>query len=183
MSKTEMLVGDLKIEVHRKRIKNLHLRVHPPQGRVSISAPKRMSLEMIQTFALSKLDWIKEQQAWAQTQQVSHVPRGSWVEKWCRQELAQVVPAMVTRWESILNVKVERISYRSMTSRWGSCTPNKKSIRFNTELARRPLNLLEYVVVHEMIHLLEASHNARFIRLMDHHMPDWRWRRDKLNRK
>lgn len=69
-----------------------------------------------------------------------------------------------------------------MRTKWGNCTPAAVSIRFNTELAKKPLECLEYIVVHEMAHLLEPSHNNHFISLMDRFMPKWRFYRDELNR-
>ena len=92
------------------------------------------------------------------------------------------MPPLLERWEPRLGVKLERYQVRRMRTRWGSCTPAKRTIRLNTELATRPPELLEYIVVHELVHLLEPSHNARFYSLMDLHMPGWKAHRQELNR-
>ena len=104
------------------------------------------------------------------------------VENWYREQVRAAVPPLLARWEPRLGVKLERYQVRRMRTRWGSCTPAKRSIRLNTELATRPPELLEYIVVHELVHLLEPSHNARFVALMDRHMPEWKAHRKELNR-
>ena len=226
---TDVDLGGIKVEVVRKDIKNLHLGVHPPAGRVRISAPKRMSLDAIRAFALSKLAWIKQQQkkiieqerepareflereshyVWGKRyllrvietdaapsvevnrrQLVISVRPGTSklkmrgiLENWYRAQLKEEVPGLVAKWAPLLGVKVERLFVQQMKTRWGGCKPRTNSIRLNTELARKPKEYLEYIVVHEMVHLLEPSHNARFISLMDRNMPNWRQYRDELNR-
>ncbi len=89
---------------------------------------------------------------------------------------------MIARWEPLLGVSVERLHVRRMKTKWGSCTPGSASIRLNTELARKPRECLEYIIVHEMVHLLEPSHNQRFVALMDQFLPQWHVLRDILNR-
>jgi predicted metal-dependent hydrolase len=69
-----------------------------------------------------------------------------------------------------------------MKTKWGSCSPDRQAIRLNTELAKKPIECLEYIVVHEMVHLLEPTHNGRFVNLMNEHMPKWKFYRDELNR-
>ena len=91
------------------------------------------------------------------------------------------VPPLIDRWESILGVKVERFFVRRMKTKWGSCNPRARSIRLNTELSKKPKECLEYIIVHEMAHLLESTHNSRFIKLMDQFMPQWKFYKDKLN--
>lgn len=107
--------------------------------------------------------------------------RRALMEAWYREQLHSVVPSLLGQWEPILNVKVARVFVQRMKTRWGSCNPGNRTIRLNTELAKKPREAAEYIVVHEMAHLLEPSHNARFIALMDRFMPDWRFRRDRLN--
>ncbi len=176
----EMDVGDLKIEIIRKKIKNIHLRVHPPLGAVCISAPHNMQLEVIQAFALSKLSWIKRQQR--RIQKYAYEPEPPKLDaKILRARLEEVVPDMIEHWEYALGVKAKRISYRMMTTRWGSCTPDDASIRLNLSLGYKAYELIDYVVLHELVHLLEPSHNKRFVGFMDLHMPDWRSRKMKLN--
>jgi len=103
------------------------------------------------------------------------------VETWYRQQLKEAVPKLIAKWEPLMKVKVKRFYVRRMTSKWGSCTPSRGSIRLNTDLAKKPPACLDYVVMHEMVHLLEASHNKRFYALMSHFMPDWKTYRDQLN--
>ena len=103
------------------------------------------------------------------------------VEAWYRQQLKQAVPPLIARWEPLLGVKVERFFVQRMKTKWGSCNHGARTIRLNTELAKKPQECLEYIVVHEMAHLLEPTHNARFVVLMDQCMPQWRFYRDQLN--
>jgi len=221
-------LGNMVVEVTLKDIKNVHLSVYPPAGHVRISAPSHMSMDTIRVFAISKLAWIKKQQAKLQAQ-VRETPRDLldreshyvWgkrylmevvekeqapsitfkgkkmvlqirpltssdkrhkiLEDWYREQLKAEVPALITRWQKRMDVTVDRFYARRMKTRWGSCNPQKRSIRLNTDLARKPRECLEYIVVHEMTHLLEPTHNARFVALMDQFMPNWQHRRDQLN--
>jgi predicted metal-dependent hydrolase len=104
------------------------------------------------------------------------------VEEWYREQLKTAVPPLIAKWEPILGVKVDRFFVQRMKTKWGSCNAAKHRIRLNTDLAKKPPECLEYIVVHEMAHLLEPTHNARFVDLMDRLMPQWRFYRDKLNR-
>lgn len=108
--------------------------------------------------------------------------RRSIVDAWYRQQLKAAVPPLLARWEPILGVKAQRFFVQRMKTRWGSCNPRDRHIRLNTELARKPPECLEYVLVHELAHLLEPSHNARFVALMDRFLAGWRDARDQLNR-
>jgi predicted metal-dependent hydrolase len=101
---------------------------------------------------------------------------------WYRDQLRSVLPDLIAQWESVIGVKVERYFIQHMKTRWGSCNPAARSIRLNTELAKKPKACLEYILVHEMVHILEPSHNTRFVALMDQFMPGWQQHRDKLNR-
>ena len=89
---------------------------------------------------------------------------------------------LIAKWEPQLGVKAERVFVQRMKTRWGSCTPRRRSIRLNSELAKKPRECLEYVIVHELVHLLEPTHNQKFVSLMDKFMPQWRQHRDELNR-
>ena len=221
-------LGEIAVDVTFKNIKNVHLSVYPPAGRVRISAPMRMSLDTVRVFAISKLGWIKQQQRkiveqdretpreyldleshylWGKryllrviegnpssTIEVQHsklllrVPPKTTEEKkqdivarWYRGQLKAAVPAVIARWSPVLGVTVEEFYVQQMKTKWGSCNHRAGTIRLNTELAKKPNECLEYVVVHEMVHLLEPTHNARFIALMERFMPNWRLRRDRLN--
>lgn len=101
--------------------------------------------------------------------------------QWYREQIKACIPSLIARWQPLLGVKVERFFIQQMKTKWGSCNPGNYSIRLNTDLARKPRECLEYIVVHEMTHLLEPTHNTRFVVLMDQFMPSWRLRRDQLN--
>jgi predicted metal-dependent hydrolase len=226
---TRIDLGDIAINVVKKDIKNLHLSVYPPLGRVQIAAPSRMSVDTIRVFAIAKLGWIKQQQkkfreqaretpreylareshyVWGKRYLLSiaeddHAPtvtlthsrmlltmragadaavREAMVARWYREQIKAVVPKLIEKWAPLLGVSVERVFVRQMKTKWGSCNPSTGTIRLNTELAKKAKDCLEYVVVHELIHLIEPTHNARFVALMDQFMPQWQFRRQRLNR-
>ena len=226
---TQIRLGDIAVDVVLKDIKNVHLSVHPPTGKVRISAPSHMNIETIRVFAISKLGWIKLQQRKLREQEretpreylnrESHYVWGhryllhvvesdkatnvelkhskmflrvrpgtsrekmqAIVEAWYREKLKQAVPSLIEKWEPISGVKVERFFVQRMKTKWGSCSPVTSGIRLNTELAKKPRECLEYLVVHEMVHLLEPTHNSRFVALMDQFMPKWQFYREVLNR-
>ncbi len=103
------------------------------------------------------------------------------IEAWLRLQLKEMIPSMIAKWESRLGVSVSQYHVQRMKTKWGSCSPDRKTIRLNTELAKKPVESLEYIVVHEMVHLLEPTHNSRFVALMTQHMPKWKFYRDDLN--
>lgn len=226
---TTLELGGITLGVLKKDIKNVHLSVYPPIGRVRISAPLRMSLDTIRLFAISKLGWIKQQQrklreqeretqreylnreshcVWgrryllkviedeaAPSVQIKHgtlllrvrpgaddQTREAVVADWYRQLLKTAVAPIVAAWESRLEVTVNEFYVQQMKTKWGSCNPMARTIRLNTELARKPKECLEYIVVHEMVHLLEPTHSPRFLALLDRFMPSWRHTRELLNR-
>lgn len=226
---TPLRVGDIMVDLELKGIKNLHLSVHPPTGRVTISAPSRMSVETIRLFAISRLEWIRRQQAalreqeretpreyldreshyvWgkrhllrvlqngrAPTVEVNHkhlilsVPPGTdmptkeaAIAQWYRDQIKAVVPSLIAKWTPRLGVDLRRFYVQQMKTKWGSCNPNAQTIRLNTELAKKPVECLEYVVVHELLHLLEPTHNSRFVALMSQFIPQWKYTRQRLNR-
>lgn len=217
------------IEVLRKRIRHINLKVSSPDGTVRISAPFRASLKSIRDFAVSKLGWIKKHQKKMKERMDSVPPEyfnrnnymvlgelyplklmdsdsrpfvvlenGSLVlhakaetseeereliiEKWYRAQLKKELVPLVEKWERTMGVKVRKVFIRRMKTKWGSCNYIDRNIRISTELAKRPLKCLEYVVVHELAHLLERTHNSRFIEIMDRYLPDWRERNEELNR-
>lgn len=104
------------------------------------------------------------------------------VEVWYRQQVREALPPLIAKWEPIMGVRVAQCTVRKMKTRWGSCTPQTQRIRINTDLAKKPPECLEYILVHEMAHLLEPTHNERFVALMDQFLPKWRSCRDELNR-
>jgi predicted metal-dependent hydrolase len=104
------------------------------------------------------------------------------VAQWYRNQMRAAIPPMVARWTPLMGVAVSGFYVQQMKTKWGSCNYQAGTIRLNTELAKKPKECLEYVLVHEMTHLLEHTHSARFISIMDRFMPHWRVRRDQLNR-
>ncbi|HPT71556.1 MAG TPA: SprT family zinc-dependent metalloprotease [Candidatus Cloacimonadota bacterium] len=222
-------LGDLEIEVLRKDIKNIHLSVYPPTGRVRISAPQRMELDTIRVFAIAKLKWIRKQQENFKKQQretpreyltreshyflgeryllkvieqdaspkvllkhkeiqmyvrpeTTQEKRQEVLDNWYRQELKRIIPPMIEHWEQKAGVVVYDYGIKKMRTKWGTCNHEAKRIWLNLELAKKPLECIEYIIVHEVLHLIEPSHNERFIALLDDHMPKWKFYRDELNR-
>ena len=104
------------------------------------------------------------------------------LEEWYRGELRKTAVPLIAKWERLMGVKVARFFVQQMKTKWGSCNPASASIRLNTELAKKPIECLEYIIVHEMAHLIEPTHNSRFTALIDHFLPEWRFRREALNR-
>ena len=104
------------------------------------------------------------------------------VARWYRDEIKERLPALLSTWEPRLGVKLGQTFVQKMRTKWGSCNPAARNIRLNTDLAKKPPECLEYVLVHELVHLLEPTHNTRFVALMDRHLPDWAHRRQVLNR-
>ena len=225
---TQIHLGEMAVDVVFKDIKNIHLSVYPPEGKVRISAPLRLNIDTIRVFAITKLAWIRQQQAKLRAQhretpreylnRESHYVWGKryllkvielddlpkielnhhqiqlyvrpattqeqkqiLIEQWYRETLKDVIQSLIMKWEPIMGVKVERFFVQRMKTKWGSCNPLAKSIRLNTDLAKKPPECLEYIVVHEMTHLLEPSHNQRFISLMDEFLPKWRFYKEELN--
>jgi len=226
---TRIQLGDIALYVVRKDIKNVHLSVHPPTGRVRIAAPRRMSLNTVRVFAIAKLPWIKRQQRKLREQEretpreyldreshfvwgrryllkimevdqpasveLSHgrmllrlrpgtdeAKREAILEDWYRERLRQATPQLIEKWEGLMGVTVRRFFIQRMKTKWGSCNHRSGSIRLNTDLARKPMECLEYIIVHEMAHLIEPTHSARFVALMDRFMPKWESYREALNR-
>ena len=171
------------IEVHlsHKRVKNLNLRIARDGDHVEASAPAWMTPADVADFVRRKRGWIETQMArvaatpMAQASQASPAEVAQW-----RAVVQACVPALIAAWEPIMGVKAGPLAYRNMTSRWGSCQPSTGRICINVRLALYPPECLEYVVVHELCHLLERGHGPRFHQLMDTFMPDWKQRRDKL---
>lgn len=221
-------LGELKIEVTRKDIKNVHLSVHPPDGRVSLSAPLNTRLEVARAYAISKLSWIRLQQD-KLAKQSREMPRefvkreshylwgrryllnvvhtdgkqyvtldhkrinlfvraGSNRDKrnevfyeWQKKQLHEFVLETVAKWEPILNVKSNAYFLQRMKTKWGSCNHKSGNIRLNTELVKKPKDLVEYVIVHELAHLIVPVHNEKFIGILDKFYPNWRESRMEIN--
>ena len=214
-------LGNIKVDVVQKDIKNIHLSVYPPTGRVKISAPLRMELETIRMFAISKLGWIKKQQEKFRKQQreserelitreshyflgkryllkvieaeavplvnikhdklILQVRAGTStkqkqviLQEWYRQQMKELVPKYISIWEEKMKVKVQEFGIKKMKTKWGTCNREAKRIWLNLNLAKKPPECIEYIVVHEMVHLLERTHNAKFIAYMNKFLPQWK---------
>ena len=176
-----VFVDEFEVWILRKRIKNINLHVKPPDGRIEVSAPLRVDTSFVRAFVREKRDWILRQQ-----KRIAASPQGraaaaspDEVAQW-REVVQAFVPSLIAKWEPIMGVKAGKIAYRNMTSRWGSCQPSTGRICINVRLALYPPECLEYVVVHELCHLLERGHGPRFHALMDAFLPDWKAIRAKL---
>ena len=221
-------IGEIPIALTRKDVKHVHLSVHPPGGRVTLVAPKGTRVEVARAYAVSKLGWIRDQQAklreqaretprqfvereshylWGRRYLLSlreeeakpairlghrnitltvrpgssRAKREAVVHEWHKSLLHDAVPELIRRWEPKLGVEVADYFLQRMKTKWGGCNPRAGHIRLNTELVKKPADLLEYVVVHEMLHLIEPTHSERFVTLLSRHYPAWREARAELN--
>lgn len=226
----KLIIDDIEIELTKKNIKNINLSVHPPNGKVKVSAPKRVDDETIRKFIISKIPWInvqrdkfinqEKQEAKKYITGESHYflgrkyflnviytnkekqrvnirdknyidlyvrenansdMREKIMREWYRGELKELIPSLIEKWEPIMGVKVNEFGVKSMKTLWGSCNIYAKRIWLNLELIKKSPICLEYVVVHEMIHLLERSHNKVFVAYMDQFMPNWKEIKAELN--
>ena len=220
-------VSHIEIEVNKKKIKNMYLKVSRQDGKVSVSAPLRTKDDIIKRFVASKLDWIDKQvkklenrkslidleykqdeihYVWGKPYSLeikyenkkgveilddklilaihkdsTIIQREKLLIEWYRKQLKERLPDLVEKWEYIIGVSIESVRVRNMTTRWGTCNTRDKRICFNLQLAKKPLRCLEYVVVHELVHLLEPSHNVVFKNHMDKYLPNWREIKRELN--
>jgi hypothetical protein len=222
-------VAGLQVDVIRKDIKNLHLAVYPPAGRVRVAVPLRVSNEVVRLAVISKLAWIRRQQSRFVGQErqsqrefvtgESHdfqgqryrlnvmvqdgsanvvlrnnhridlyvrsgseaVHRGKIILQWYRQQLKTLIPPLIEKWQAVIGVQVAEWGVKRMKTHWGTCNVEARRIWLNLELAKKPVPCLEYIIVHEMVHLLERHHGERFSALMDQFMSQWRLYRETLN--
>jgi len=224
----QLKLGEIDVDVVFKDIRNIHLSVYPPDGRVHISAPQRMKLDNIRVFALDKIAWIRDQQQkmrgqeretprefitgeshylWGRRYLLEVVERhgahqivqkhhsllmyvcpGTTKEnrellmgRWYRVELKNRIPELLAKWEPIIGRQAAEWGVKRMKTKWGSCNTDAARIWLNLELAKKSPECLEYILVHEMVHLLERCHNDRFRAYMDRFLPQWRHCRDTLN--
>lgn len=223
-------VGGIKVVVLYKPVKNLHLNVLPPVGKVRVTAPQNMNDDVVCTFLATRLTWIKkmktkfkEQERQAPREYVSGethylfgrkyrlevleidatpnvkikgktkllltirpktntLKREAIIQNWYRNELRKFLEKAIDKWEKEINVKVSNWNIRRMKTRWGSCNYKKKNIWLNLELVKKPESCIEYVVLHELLHLIEKKHNEKFIALLDKYMPKWKSEKEELNR-
>lgn len=225
-----IMVGGIAVEVVRKDIKNLHLGVYPPHGRVRVAAPLVVSDEAVRLAVIGKLGWIKHQKAKfaAQPRQsqremvsgeshyfmgrryrlrvyeqdapakvairgiasldlfvrpgTSAEKREAVLQRWYRAQLMALIPPLLEQWQAQLGVAVAAWGVKKMKTKWGSSNVEARRVWLNLELAKKSPQCLEYVIVHELLHLLERKHNEHFLSLMDKFLPQWRLHRDALNK-
>jgi predicted metal-dependent hydrolase len=225
----QITVGGVRVQIFRKGIKNLHLGVYPPHGRVRVAAPLRVSDDAVRLAVIGKLGWIKRQRAKFEAQprqsareMVSgeshyflgrryrlrvierngaagvelhnksklelHVrpetgagQRNRILHQWYRQQLKEMIPTLIEKWQRVLGVAVAEWGVKKMKTRWGTCNIEARRIWLNLELAKKPVQCLEYIVAHEMVHLIERNHNDRFVSILEKHLPHWRLHRQELN--
>jgi predicted metal-dependent hydrolase len=221
-------LGDITVSVVQKEIKNLHLSVFPPNGRVHISAPKRMEMDTIRIYTISKLAWIKKQQ-YKFKNQSREVPRDyltkeshyylgkryllkvieldtvpivnlthdtielyvrpnssrekkkEILEAWYRERLKETLAELIVKWEKKMKIKVSEFGVKKMRTKWGTCNREAKRVWFNFELVKKPINCIEYIVVHEMVHFKERNHNDKFVSLMNNYLSEWKYLKNELN--
>ena len=224
----QIVISNIKIDVVKKDIKNLHLAVYPPTGRVRIAAPLKTKNETIRLFAVSKLGWIKRHQRTFEgqvresarefTSGESHYfngkryllkitehnaiarvelhhkrielfikhnstskQRAKVLKDWFREQLKAQIPNLVKKWEARMGVQLNDWGVKQMKTKWGTCNIEAKRIWLNLELAKKPGRCLEYIIVHEMVHLLERHHNDYFVAHMDRFLPQWKTIKKELN--
>lgn len=222
-------IANVEIDVVRKNIKNMHLAVYPPHGRIRLAVPTKTDDEVLRLFAISKLGWIKKHVKNFQEQAretvrdyvsgESHFYQGARyilevtekagrssveidgtkkiiltvkpstskdekatiMKEWYRKQIKKQIPQLIAKWEKIIDVKANDWGVKQMKTKWGACNVDAKRIWLNLELAKKPPICLEYILVHELVHLHERNHNERFVSLMNKYMPKWRLHRDELN--
>lgn len=223
-----LTVAGLGVDVIYKDIKNMHISVYPPMGRVRVAAPERTDEDTIRLAIVQRLPWIRRQReqlqnaarqttremesgethyVWGQrylldvSRTSGHysvetkgntlwlvTPKGtdaegrrSALDRWYRREVKAAVPALLEKWQPVIGVAVAKVVIRRMKTKWGTCITHSRTMWLNPELAKKNPRCLEYIVVHELVHLRERGHGDRFVALMDKLLPDWRARRDELN--
>jgi predicted metal-dependent hydrolase len=224
----QITVSGLRVQVFRKGIKNLHLGVYPPHGRVRVAAPLRVSDGAVRMAVIGKLGWIKRQRARFEAQPrqsaremvsgeshyflgrryrlrvvkhnvVAHVElrnksklelhvrpeteagqRNRILNQWYRKRLKELIPPLIEKWQAALGVEAAEWGVKKMKTRWGTCNTEARRIWLNLELAKKPVQCLEYIVAHEIVHLIERNHNDRFVGILNLRLPQWRQCRAKL---
>jgi predicted metal-dependent hydrolase len=222
-------VSGIRVEIVRKDIKNLHLGVYPPNGRVRVAAPLRVSDDAVRLAVVGKLSWLKRQRAQFEAQsrqseremvtgeshyllgrryrlrviahdgpatielrgksaiamhvrpEVKPEDRERLLQRWYRQQLKDLVGPLLEKWQQRLGVQAAECRIKRMKTKWGTCNRDAGRVWLNLELAKKPIRCIEYVLVHELAHLIEQHHSDRFVAIMDQSLPQWRTVRDELN--
>ena len=221
-------INGISVEIIKKNIKNMHLYVQPPDGKVQVSAPKHLSDESILMFVRTKIGWIRKQQEKFKNQprqterqyvsgesfyvlgkqyylQVEYSYKGnslvlsgdkailtvrtestpkqreSYVREWYREILKAEIEKYLPKWEKKTGLYCDSWQTKYMTTRWGTCNTNTKKIWFNLQLAKKPVECIEYIILHELAHLKVKNHGSDFVAILDSYMPYWRETKKKLN--
>lgn len=225
----QLTISGMRVQIERKDIKNLHLGVYPPNGRVRVAAPLVVTDDAVRLAVIDKLGWIRRQQGkftdqprqsaremvngeshyflgrryrlrvHEQTGKQYMAVRGltrldlfvnpgrstdqreAVLARWYRQQLNELIPPLMAQWQTALGVQAYAWGIKKMKTKWGSCNPVSKRLWFNLELAKKPVQCLEYIVAHELAHLVERNHTERFTALLDRHLPEWRRHRAVLS--
>ncbi|MEJ1353596.1 MAG: SprT family zinc-dependent metalloprotease [Candidatus Sedimenticola sp. (ex Thyasira tokunagai)] len=228
-AKEMLTVNGIAVQVVRKEIKNLHLGVYPPDGRVRVAAPKHITDDNVRLAVVSKLSWIRKQQQVFKDQlrqserryvsgechyffgrrcrlelieleakpEIKLLRSGKLkmcvrpgaalatkeklLNAWYREELKKLIPELLDKWQPVVGRQIKDWGIKKMKTKWGSCNVEQRRIWLNLELAKKPPECLEYILVHELVHLIERNHNQRFIEWMDQFLPDWRISKKILN--
>ena len=221
-------ISGIKIEVQKKNIKNIHLSVLPPDGKVRVSVPTHLSDESITMFIRTKICWIRKQQEKFEKQPRQSIreyvsgetlylwgkqyflqvdcsnkeyslvldgdkalftvrkdstikQREKYINEWYREHLKAEVTRLLPKWEKATGLQCTSWQTKYMTTRWGTCNTETKKIWFNLQLAKKPVECLEYVILHELVHTKVKNHNKNFVAMMDEFMPYWRETKKLLN--
>lgn len=223
----QIQLGSIDVAVSFKDIKNVHLSVHPPDGRVTVSAPLHMDVDTIRVYAATKLAWIKKERSKILEQErqgekvyitreshflfgkrylLKHTPsaqpriivhhskiemkapahydatqKEALLYRFYRRELRTKLDTLVTVYATKMGLPIPSFGIRRMKTKWGSCASERRHLWFNIELAKKPLDCIEYIVVHEMAHLLERRHNQHFTEIVARYFPGWEVQRKLLN--
>ena len=223
-------ICNLEVDTVKKYIKNIHLGVYPPDGRVRIAAPTKTTDDTLRMLVASKKTWINKQKAKFKEQErqtkreyvsgeshyfmgnryrlniietnsspkveikrkahitmyikpgTSGEKREKIMDNFYRSELKKQIPILANKWEKITKIKVKEFRIKKMKTKWGSCSQKNKRIWINLELAKKPLHCLEYIMVHEITHLIEKNHTAKFRMTLDSFMPQWTQYKEELNK-
>ena len=221
-------VGELDISVEKKQIKNMYIRVLPPDGKVKVTAPMSATEDAIRMFVISRIAWVKKQRqrfaeqprqterkyvtgesyySWGKRYRLDVVynnvrndiamsdqkivlqvrkdstpqQRANVMDRWYRENLKQAIPAVFEKCEKTVGVKAKEWKIKNMRTKWGTCNAKEKRVWLNLQLAKKTPECLEYVIIHELVHLLEKNHNDVFKEYMDKFYPNWRTVKAKLN--
>ena len=222
-------VSNISAEVEWKEIKNVHLTIYPPDARIHVSAPIRMTEEAVRLFLITKISWINQRvsQVLDQNRQTPreyvsgenhyfkgqryrlkvlyhHAPakveiqgnefiklyvregttkerRAEVLREWYRSEFKSILPPLIAKWECILGVKVNKWEVKQMRTLWGSCNHNMRNVIFNLELIKKPVQCIEYIVVHELLHIKVRLHNEEYTTLLTQYFPNWKQLKEELN--